>query len=405
VNLDRLARPGPRAALALCVVLAGAAAGCGSPAAGPGAAEVADVEVTRGVLQPRLLLTGELQAVESSKILVPRTPVWQMPIRWMEADGAAVVEGQKVIELDNTEFSGDLEQNRLAESKALNDLMRKEADVAVDLADKEFRLKQALVQWEKARIDAEVPEPLRTRREHQEKQLALAKAAVELEKAREELHASRKAAVAELEQIRLTLEHARYKVQVAEEAIEALTLRAPRDGILVVADNRREGRKFQTGDTAYVGLALASIPELTSMQVEALLSDVDDGKIAPGMRALCILDTYPEETFDGVVAEITPVAKEQGRESRRRAFRAVIRLRRSDPERMRPGMSVRVDVLPPVREDVLLAPRAALDFSGERPLAVLRDGSLAQVRLGPCDPLRCVVEDGLVEGQRLRVRG
>jgi multidrug efflux pump subunit AcrA (membrane-fusion protein) len=361
--------------------------------------------VTRGIFRSRVLLTGELQAVESSKIIVPRTPTWQMPIRWMEADGASVVEGQKVIELDNTEFSGDLEQNRLAESKALNDLMRKEADVAVDVADKEFRVQQALVHWEKARIDAEVPEPLRTRREHQEKQLALAKAAVELEKAKEELQASRKAAGAELEELRLALEQARYEVRVAEEAIEALTLRAPRDGILVVSDNRREGRKFQTGDTAFVGLALASIPELTSMQVEALLSDVDDGKIAPGMRAVCVLDTYPEERFEGVVVEITPVAKEQGRESRRRAFRAVIRLSRGDPERMRPGMSVRAEVLPPTRTDVLLAPRRALDLSGDRPVALLRDGSSVEVRLGPCSVSQCVVEEGLAEGQRLRMSG
>jgi len=401
VDLDREGRSRLGAALVACLALLGAAAGCGPPAGQPASAE----EVTLGVFDSRLLLTGELQAVESAKIVVPRTPTWQMPIRWMEADGATVVEGQKVIELDNTQFSGDLEQNRLAESKALNDLMRKEADVAIDVADKEFSVEQARVQWEKARIDAEVPEPLRTRREHQEKQLALAKAAVGLEKAREDLRASRKAAEAELEELRLALERTRYEVRVAEEAIEALTLRAPRGGILVVAENRREGRKFQTGDTAFVGLAVASIPELTSMQVEALLSDVDDGKIAPGMRAVCVLDTYPEESFDGDVVEITPVAKEQGRESRRRAFRVVIRLRRSDPERMRPGMSVRAEVLPPVRENVLLAPRAALDFSGERPLALLRDGSSVEVRLGPCSAAQCVVEEGLVEGQRLRVSG
>lgn len=403
VNLARPGRAWRGGALAVCLALLGLAAGCGSPAGRSEAS--ATTEVTRGVFRSRVLLTGELQAVESSKIIVPRTPTWQMPIRWMEADGASVVEGQKVIELDNTEFSGDLEQNRLAESKALNDLMRKEADVAVDVADKEFRVQQALVHWEKSRIDAEVPEPLRTRREHQEAQLALAKAAVELEKAKEELRASRDAAGAELEELRLALEQARYEVRVAEEAIEALTLRAPRDGILVVADNRREGRKFQTGDTAFVGLAVASIPELTSMQVEALLSDVDDGKIAPGMRAVCVLDTYPEERYEGVVAEITPVAKEQGRESRRRAFRAVIRLSRSDPERMRPGMSVRAEVFPPARTDVLLAPRRALDLSGDRPVALLRDGSSVDVRLGPCSVSQCVVEEGLAEGQRLRMSG
>lgn len=361
--------------------------------------------VTLGTFQARLLLTGELEAVESAKIIVPRTPSWRMPVRWMEEDGALVVEGQKVVELDNSTFSGDLEQNRLEESRALNELMRKEADIAVDLSDKSFRMEQARVVHEKARIESDVPEQLRPRREHQEKQLALAKAEVELAKAAEELRSSREAADAELEELGLALAKTRQDVRIAEKAIEDLTLRAPTDGILVISENRREGRKFQTGDNVHVGLAVASIPELTSMQVQARLSDVDDGKIAVGMRALCYLDTYPDDAFPGEVIEIMPIAKEQGRDSRRRAFIVTVRLAETDPERMRPGMSVRAEVMPRPREEVLLVPRTALDFGGEAPQAILADGSAVEVRLGPCNAGVCVVEEGLAEGQKVRTRG
>jgi len=392
---------------AVCSVLI-LTSGCGAGEAGDPDAATATTDsksVSRGTLQSRLLLSGELQAVESAKIIVPRTPSWQMPIRWIEADGAAVVAGQRVVELDNTGFSGDLEQNRLAESSALNDLMRKEADIAVDLADREYRLEEARIRLEKARIEADVPEQLRSRREHQEKQLALARAEVEMEKARDELETGRAAAESELEELRLALERAGSQVRIAEEAIEALTLRAPRDGILVVSENPREGRKFQTGDNAWVGLAVASIPELSSMQVVARLSDVDDGKIAPGMRAVCVLDTYPDESYTGRVTEITPIAKEQGRNSQRRAFRVRIDLDETDPSRMRPGMSVMVDVQPRAREDVLLVPRRSVDFSGDAPRVKLASGGLTEVTLGPCNATHCVVEDGLEAGQRLGVAG
>ena len=43
----------------------------------------------------------------------------------------------------------------------------------------------------------------------------------------------------------------------AEEAIAAMTLQAPRDGILVVATQGREGRKYQVGDNVWVGLSVA----------------------------------------------------------------------------------------------------------------------------------------------------
>ena len=392
----------------LVVCLPALTTGCDPSSAGdepPTDLAARSTRVTRGTFQARLLLTGELEAVESAKIIVPRTPSWRMPVRWMEEDGAVVVEGQKVVELDNSTFSSDLEQNRLEESRALNERMRKEADIAVDLADKRFRLEQVRIAHEKAAIEADVPERLRPRREHQEKQLALAKAEVEMAKAGEELESSREAAEAELEELGLALAKARQEVRVAEKAIEELTLRAPTDGILVIAENRREGRKFQTGDNVHVGLAVASIPELTSMQVQARLSDVDDGKITVGMRAVCYLDTYPDESFAGEVIEIMPIAKEQGRESRRRAFIATIRLAETDPERMRPGMSVRAEVLPRPREDVLLVPRTALDFDGEAPRAILVDGSRVEVRLGPCNAGACVVEEGLGEGQKVRTRG
>ncbi len=86
--------------------------------------DAGDLRVRHGTFQQRLLLTGELKATRAAPVIVPRTPNWQMPIRWMEADGAAVTAGQRVLELDNTQFTGDLEQKRLAESKAVNDLMR-----------------------------------------------------------------------------------------------------------------------------------------------------------------------------------------------------------------------------------------------------------------------------------------
>jgi multidrug efflux pump subunit AcrA (membrane-fusion protein) len=357
--------------------------------------------VTRGTFQTAILLTGELQAVESVKLVVPRTPMWRMPIRWMEEDGALVTAGQKVIELDNSQFTGELEQNRIAESRARNDLLRKEADIAVDLADREYRLAQARTQHEKAAIDAAVPEEIRSRREHQEKQLALSKAEVELQKAIDDLQTGREAAVAELEELRIALEEASREVRVADEAIGQLTLRAPRDGIFVISENRREGRKFEVGDDVWVGLPVASIPELEEMQVEARLSDVDDRKIAVGMKAVCVLDAYPAESFDGEVVEIAPVAKGRGRESRRRSFRVIIRLHDSDPEKMRPGMSVRAEILPPPRKDVLLAPRFAIDFSSEVPRATLEDGSTSEIVMGPCGSRVCVVEEGLNEGEEL----
>lgn len=359
----------------------------------------------RGSLRPTVQLTGELDAVRAQRIIVPRTPLWEMAIRWMESDGAEVAAGQIVLELDNSQFAGDLENRRLAESSAVNELMRKEADLEASLADKALVLEQARVDLQKARIEAAVPQEILGRREYEELQLELSRTAVRGEKAQDDLEATRAAGGAELQQLRLAHRKAADDVVVAERAIEALTLRAPSDGILVVARNEREGRKYQTGDTAWVGLAVMSIPDLDAMQVEAWLSDVDDGRVVPGMRAESRLDAWPERVFTGTVIDVSPIAVEQARDSLRRAFRVRVGLDEPDPELMRPGMSVRAEIGAAPLEDVLIVARTAVDFESATPQVRLGDGSVVEVQLGPCDAQRCVVVEGLREGQQVRTHG
>ncbi|HEX7182591.1 MAG TPA: efflux RND transporter periplasmic adaptor subunit [Thermoanaerobaculia bacterium] len=366
-------------------------------------ASSANLVVRRGPLRPRLMLTGELAAARSDALIVPRTPSWQLQVRWIAEDGTPVRAGEKVVELDNSTFTSDLEEKKLSASQAANELARKEAETRTQAAEKEFQVQQKRSELEKARVAAAVPAELMSLRERQERQLALRRAEVDLAKAEEELAAHRKASAADIAVQRISLEKSRREIRQAESAIEAVTLRAPRDGIVVVGEHPWEGRKLREGDSAWVGMVAASLPDLSSMIVEADLSDVDDGRIAPGMEALCVLDTYPSETFRGRVVDISAVAQEGARRPLLRSFAVKIRLDRVDPRRMRPGMSVRAEVLSPEIREALLAPRAALDLSADPPRALLADGGSTPVRLGPCSAAECVVE-GLKEGTRLRSR-
>jgi HlyD family secretion protein len=325
-----------------------------------------------------------------------------MPIRWIEADGRPVRAGDRVLELDNTAFVTDLEQRRLSESAALNDLLRKEADLAVELAERQLAVERARIEREKAARSAAVPPDLVAGRQYQDLQLALDRAEVAESKAREDVEATRRAARAEIAELEIALARARRAVAVAEGAIDALTLHAPSAGIFVVEGDPEAGRKLQVGDTVRTGQVVASIPDLTEMQVRAALSDVDDGRVTPGMRARCTLDAFPDRVVAGVVREISPIAQAYREQDSRRRFVVLVRLDESDPATMRPGMSVRVEVLGPGIDAALLVPRGAVDFSGPIPRARLSGGELADVRLGPCDAQSCVVEAGLDEGQPVR---
>ena len=69
---------------------------------------------------------------------------------------------------------------------------------------------------------------------------------------------------------------------------------------------------------------------------------------------------------------------------------------------MRPGLSARVEIRRELLRGVLIAPRAAIDFSTKQPRARLASGKSVAVIVGSCNAQECVVKSGLDEGVRLK---
>ncbi|MEO8381832.1 MAG: HlyD family efflux transporter periplasmic adaptor subunit [Acidobacteriota bacterium] len=384
-------------AIVYLLILLGAAA-CFSGHAETGGEP--ELLVRRATFQHDVVLSGELEAARGEILAVPPLPSWQTAIKWIAEDGAALEAGAPVAELDNSALTTDLDSKRQSAMQAAQELQQKESEWTADLEDKELDVDKKQSELEKAIIDAHVPAELLSGRKHEEAQGALRKATSEHEKAVDTLRARRTAIRSERANLVLNIEKTRREISIAETAINALVLRAPRAGIVVVKDHW-EGRKLQTGDQVWVGFPIALIPDLDSLRVNAALADVDDGKIAAGMPVTVTLDGYPDMQFVGRITSISAVAQESRRQSLRRQFSVLVALDRLDPSRMRPGLSARVVVRRESRAGVLLAPRAAIDLSAKTPRVQLAGGGKKDVRLGPCNAQDCVVLSGLEEGTRL----
>jgi multidrug resistance efflux pump len=387
---------------AICVgavLLAVAATGCFSGHAdGPASGEL---RVRRGTFTAEMVLSGELEAARGDFLNVPALPSWQTAIKWIAEEGAAVKAGDPVVELDNTALTSDLDSKRQTLMQNEQELRQREGEWAADLEQKQLEVEKKKAELDKAKLEATVPKDLLSERSYDEKQGALRRTTVEHEKALDLLRSRRTAVGAERENILLRIEKARREIMIAEQAIDALVLRAPRDGIVVVRDHPWEGRKLQTGDPVWVGFPIAMLPDLSSVRVKAALADVDDGKIAAGMPATVTLDGFPGMPFTGRIAAISAVAQESRRASLRRQFDVLVALDKLDPERMRPGLSARIVVKRDSKNATLLAPRAAIDFAGKTPRARMSGGEMKEVRIGACNAQECVVVSGLEEGARL----
>jgi len=386
--------------LVLCACRASAAV---DPAAtGP----VRTATVQRGSIVDRLVLTGEIHAQSSAELVVPRTDQLPLAIRWMADDGAAVKAGDKVLEFDNSAFTKSLEDTRLALLESEMTL-----SVAKDLARMETETKttelaQRQIALDKATARASVPADLMSGREAQDRALEKRRAEVALTKASQALAAQKDVAALELRVKQIDLDKTRGTIAAAEQTIKDLVLTAPRDGVIVVELHPWEGRKFHSGDTVQAGMTIITIPDLQQpMDVRAELSDVDDGRVTVGATGTCTLDAFPTAPVACSVTGLTPVARTKGQGSLRRAFSAVLSLATTDATRMRPGMSVKVELGRAPSADVLVVPRSAVVFEGATSRVHLAHGEPRDIKLGACDAQRCAIDSGLSVGDVVALGG
>ncbi len=385
-----------------------AAAGCDRAARAGGTAQADhphQARVITGELAERVVVTGELRAVSSVDLGTPRTDAWQLSIRWMAEDGATVKAGERVVEFDNSAVTSQLDQKKLLLRQA-EMALRSTRDVsALASADQAAEVREKGAAVEKAQILAGVPADLLPGRTVQERQLELSRAQAALATAEHDLVAHRKATALDLKVKQIELDKTARSIADATRLLDELVLEAPRDGIIQVADQPWEGRKLQIGDSTQPGWTVVSLPELgKGMEVHATLSDVDDGKLTPGMVGTCTLDAFPAAPRPCTVRTLAPVAGSESNRTLRKAFALVLTLAPGPSQQGRPGMSVKVELQRPAGGPATLVPRGAVRGTGAE-ARVRVPGGLRAVTLGRCDAQRCAVERGLVAGDVVELGG
>jgi len=361
--------------------------------------------VKRRDLVDRVLIAGELHAMHSEELRTPRTPQWELPIRWMAEDGATVKAGERALEFDNSSFVSTLAEKKLGYLDALMTFDTFLDVSSLDEAQKTFELDNAKLVLAKAKVQASVPADLLPARTAQERQLELKRAEAAVAKAEKELTSTKAANGLEKQVKQIELDKAKHTIEDAQKAIKELVLTAPRDGIIVVDEHPWMGRKFQIGDTVQPGWTIVALPDLSSgMEVRAELSDVDDGRVSMGMQGTCTLDAYAHEPLPCVVKSLMPVASGKGGQSLRRGFALVLALDKAT-EKMRPGMAVKIELRRPPLANALVVPRGAIRFDKDKAKVKLANGELHDVELGPCDAQGCEVTKGLSDGQAVLIGG
>jgi multidrug efflux pump subunit AcrA (membrane-fusion protein) len=409
-----------RPRLAALAVLGALATGCHAarhPVAGRAAARTAVVHP--GQLTERVLLTGALHPTRALDVVAPANDASSLTLRWLAPDGAAVKAGDRLFVLDGAGLAPALTDAQHQLATVQTQLRVLERSNAVELANRRLAVRDAEVNRDKAQLRDGLPADLVTRRDAEQARLGLAQAEARLRSARRELASETEQRALDEKLKRLDLERTRRAMLAAAGALDALVVRAPRDGIVLIDPSQSsDAHKFRIGETVPSGVPVVSLPDLTRpMEVHAWLSDVDDGLVTAHMTGRCTLDAYPAEPADPAgssaphptpglgevecsVEQLAPVARPApGRDPLRRAFEVTLSLAHSDPARMHPGMSVEIELDRPAVHG-LIVPRGAV-VPGAPARIRLGSGELREVAIAGCDAQRCAIASGLADGDEV----
>ena len=290
-------------------------------------------------------LTGIIEAVHSSKILVPQIfgPGGPLTLTHLIRNGSEIKEDEVIATFDATT---QIDQARDAQAK-YDDLGHQvEQKVAQNRADAEKRtvdLKSAEGELGKAELELKKGPTLpEIDRKKAEVRVEIAKK--HLDSLKKSHGARERSDVAALRILELQRDRQKVALDRALANIKKLEIRSTLPGMVAIQNVYRGNSqgKPQEGDQLYPRQGLANIFDPKEMAVRCAVGEPDGATLQPGMKAMVYLDAYPEITLPAHIEFVSPVAA-SALGSPIKAFSALVKLDKMDP-RIMPDLSAAVVV-------------------------------------------------------------
>jgi multidrug efflux pump subunit AcrA (membrane-fusion protein) len=288
-------------------------------------------------------LTGLVEAVHSSKILVPQIfgPGGPLTLTRLIRNGAEVKDGDLIATFDATaqidaardaqakfdDFGHQVDQkraqNRADAEKRMTDLKQAEGE----LAKAELELKKGItlppIKLDQAKVRRDI-------------------AVKHLETLKKTNAAHDRSDASALRILELQRDRQKVALERSQLNIQRLEIHSTLQGMVAIQDVFRSNSrgKPQEGDQLFPRQTLASIFDPTEMAVRCSVSEADGIGLVPNAKATVFLDAYPDISLPGHVEFVSPVAA-SAIGSPIKTFTALIRLDGGD-KRIMPDLSAAV---------------------------------------------------------------
>lgn len=375
-----------------------------SPGSGQSRRRPATSTVERRDFVRSIRLSGTVEAVDSTTIPAPRLRgpnTNSLVITRLVRAGAAVRKGDLIVEFDRqTQLAAALD--RRAELGDLEQQIRKrEAAERAARAKDEGEILLAESALSRAKLEMLKNEMI-PKIQAEKNQQALEQAEATLKQLRATFDLKRKAADADLRILLIRRDRAENAMRQAETNAERMAVTAPIDGMAVIRTTWKTETmtEIQEGEEVRAGVPVLDIVNPSKMRVRARVNQADINDLRVDQKVRVGLDAYPDLTFDGRVAQVSPIAMGSTLSPKVRVYVVLIDIGGAHPNLM-PDLTASLDVELARAPGAIVVPRDALGYDAERVFVLVQRGSSFRdqdVTLGPVSTTEAVIASGLAEG-------
>jgi len=267
---------------------------------------IATFTVSYGDFSNSLMIEGSVEPVLSTTLTSPRPCDGTIDI--LVEDGEYVEEGQVVCVIVWQEIQNEYDQIIIALENAEVGIIKTQADLNMQLALLEAQVRTNDADTRIAQMDS-LQIAFMSLNQRLIKELELEKATIEKERYEKKLNALKVIQQSEVKKLELEIQRFKIRVAAMKEQLDALTLRAPKSGIVIRANNPLTGTKVKVGDPVWSGFPIATLPQFDQMKVKIQATESDFKMINVNDSVYYTFDAMPDNTGKGKILRKAPIGQ------------------------------------------------------------------------------------------------
>jgi multidrug resistance efflux pump len=349
-------------------------------------------------------LSGTVEAVESTTVAAPRLSgpsSTSLVITKLVKGGTTVQPGDLLVEFDRQAQLTNALDRRAEFSDLEQQIRKREAEEMAARARDDSELKQADSAVTRAELEMAKNEMLPKIQAEKNTQ-ALEQAQARREQLRTTYDLKRRAAQADLRILEIRRDKAANAMKMAEMNASRMEVRSPIAGLAVIRSMwKSQGQaEILEGEEVRAGVPVVDIVNPSKMRVRVRVNQADITALRQGQPMRVGLDAYPDLSFGGRIAQISPLAVTSTLSPKVRYFVMLAEVDGAH-EKLMPDLTASLDVELARVPAAVVVPRDAIRRDGTRMLARVRQGSSfedREVSIGAASAHEIVITAGLQEG-------